>query len=136
MVNVPSFLIVGDLSDEYGIQMLCAMLSGLGVVRVGGKDELIECLEAHAYDAVILDAGAVSPAATAVTEILRRSPSTEVYVITASPHWRVARDVLRAGAADYMPKSRLSEDLVAGLRNIAQRPTKPDGSVDGDGGGS
>lgn len=136
MVNVPSFLVVGDPSDEYGMQMLCEMLSELGVVRVGGKDELIECLEAHAYDAVILDAGAVSPAATAVTEILRQSPSTEVYVITASPHWRVARDVLRAGATDYMPKSRLGEDLIASLRSIAQRSTRPDGSVGVDGGGS
>jgi DNA-binding NarL/FixJ family response regulator len=130
MAKVPGFLIVGDSSDEYGIQRLCEMLSELGIVRVVGQDGLAERLEEHAYDAVILDAGAVSPVAAVVAEILNRNPSTEVYVITASPHWRVARDVLQAGATDYMPKSRLSEDLVASLRNIAQRPARPEESAD------
>lgn len=101
--------------------MLCEMLSELGVVRVAGEDGLAECLEEQTYDAVILDAGAVVMAATAVTKILKQSPSTEVYVITASPHWRVARDVLRAGAADYLPKSRLNEDLLSSMRKIAER---------------
>jgi DNA-binding NarL/FixJ family response regulator len=136
MAKVPGFLIVGDSSDEYGIQRLCEMLSELGIVRVVGQDGLAERLEEHAYDAVILDAGAVSPVAAVVAEIQNRSPSTEVYVITASPHWRVARDVLQAGATDYMPKSRLSEDLVARLRNIAQRPARPEESAGGKGRGS
>jgi DNA-binding NarL/FixJ family response regulator len=136
MAKVPGFLIVGDSSDEYGIQRLCEMLSELGIVRVVGQEGLAEHLEEHAYEAVILDAGSVSPVAAVVAEIQNRSPSTEVYVITASPHWRVARDVLQAGATDYMPKSRLSEDLVASLRNIAQRPARPEESAGGKGRGS
>ncbi len=115
--------------------MLCNLLSELGVLRVAGEDELARCLEEQSYNAVILDAGAVVTAATAVTKILERNPSTEVYVITTSPHWRVARDVLRAGAVDYLPKSRLSEDLFDSLRDSAQRSTRSDRivSIDGDG---
>ena len=85
---------------------------------------------------MILDAGAVVTAATAVIKILERDPSTEVYVITTSPHWRVARDVLRAGAVDYLPKSRLSEDLFDSLRKVAQRSTGSDRSAGIGGNGS
>jgi DNA-binding NarL/FixJ family response regulator len=136
MAEAPRFLVIGDSRDEYSLQLLCEMLSELGVVRVIREDELTGGLEEQAYDAVILDAGAVAMPATAVTRILQQSPSTEVYVITASPHWRVARDVLRAGAADYMPKSRLSEDLFDSLRGMAQRSTRSGWSPGGDGHGS
>lgn len=121
MTKAPSFLLIGDSTDDYSVQMLCEMLSELGEVRVAGEGGLAECLEEQTYDAVILDAGAVVMAATAVTKISKQSPSTEVYVITASPHWRVARDVLRAGAADYLPKTRLNEDLLSSMRKIAER---------------
>lgn len=136
MANAPRFLVIGDSKDEYSVQMLCAMLSELGVVHVAGEDGMTGCLEEQAYDAVILDAGAVSTATTAVTKILKKSPSTEVYVITASPHWRVARDVLRAGARDYLPKSRLADDLYDSLRSITQRLNRPDRSLGGDDNGS
>lgn len=121
MAEVPRFLLVGDSTDEYSVKMLRETLSAMGVVHLTAEEGLTRRLEGQAYDAVIVDAGAVMAAEATVTQVLEQSPMAEVFVITASPHWRVAREVFRAGAADYMPKTRLNEDLLISLRTVAER---------------
>jgi DNA-binding NarL/FixJ family response regulator len=107
------FLIVGDSSDEYSSETLREALTTLGSVHILSEDEMIHHLKERSYNVVIVDAGAVADAAVAVSQIRSLRPNIRVVVITASPHWKVARAVLAAGATDYLRKSWNTLDILA-----------------------
>ena len=108
-----SFLIVGDASDPHGLQVLQDALSTLGNIVTAPEGELTNLLQGWSYDVAIVDAGAVTDAEDLVTKILKAQPSTRVVVITALPHWKIARAVFRAGATDYLRKSQNSQETRA-----------------------
>jgi len=119
-----SFLIVGDASDPSGLQVLQDALSTLGNIVIASEYELTTRLQKESYDMAIVDAGAVSDAENLVTEILRVQPDTGVVVITASPHWKIARAVFRAGATDYLRKSQNSQETRAVFAQLLGLPVR------------
>jgi DNA-binding NtrC family response regulator len=116
------FLIVGDLSDDYSMQVLQKALDALGPVEVASKNDALRQLQETQYAAVIVDAGAVSDAAALVFKIRESNPNIKVAVITATPHWRVARAVFRAGAADYLRKSQDIQEIRTTFRKLLEEP--------------
>ena len=63
------------------------------------------------YDVIIIDAGTVSNAVTLVASLQSQQPEARIVVATASPTWQRAREVLQAGAADYIRKSLDKDQL-------------------------
>jgi DNA-binding response OmpR family regulator len=114
----PQFLLIADAKDEYGTQVLRETLTELGPVQIATEGGLDASLAERFCDVVIVDAAAVERAATIVRRIREKSPSSKVVVITASPHWRVARDVFRAGAVDYMRKPWHREEILNSFRSV------------------
>ena len=56
-----------------------------------------------------------------VRELRRRHPTLPVILITALGSESIAAEALRQGAASYVPKSRLAEDLVPTLSDVLAR---------------
>ena len=77
-------------------------------------------LQGYAYDVVIVDAGAVKSAPEVVTRVQALDPDTKAVVVTASPHWKIAKAVIQAGAADYLSKSLNKEKIVSSFRTILE----------------
>jgi DNA-binding NtrC family response regulator len=114
------FLIVGDSSDEYGTQVLQKALDALGPVDIASENDAIRRLKERHHAAVILDAGAVPDVEELVSRICEVGLDTKVVVMTATPHWRVARAVFRAGAADYVRKSQDLQEIRTNFRKLLE----------------
>ena len=113
------FLLVSDSADDHWTQVLQETLTALGPLQIISEGELAAYLHKHAYDAVIVDAGAVSSAPESlVLRIRELVPSAMVIVVTASPHWKIAKAVIQAGAADYVEKTLNREEISASFGKI------------------
>ena len=77
-------------------------------------------LQQQPYDVVLVDAGAVTNAPEVVSQIHIQSPDTRVVVVTVSPHWKIARAVLLAGATDYLYKSLNEEEILTTFRSLLE----------------
>ena len=118
-MSVPfHFLLISDPQGDRGHQVFREALVALGSLQVASEGEMASLLREPIYDAVIVDAGAVTSAPDVVSQIRRMDPAAKIVVVTASPHWKVAKAVLRAGATDYLHKSLSKDEIMAGLRAI------------------
>jgi DNA-binding NtrC family response regulator len=125
-----SFLIVGDVSDLSGLQALQDALSALGHTIIASEGNLESHLEEESYAAAVVDAGAVSDPEDLVRKILSVHPHAQVVVITASPHWKIARAVFRAGATDYLRKSQNVQEIRAAFAQMLNLPVPDTPSKD------
>jgi DNA-binding NarL/FixJ family response regulator len=115
------FLLVSDSPEDYGLQVLREALIALGSLEVVAESKLDLPPRVQVYDVVIVDAGAVTSAATVVSRVRALDPDSKVVVVTASPHWKIARAVFRAGAAEYLHKSLDEAEILASFRTILER---------------
>ena len=114
------FLLVSGSPDDYGNQVLREALVALGSLQVASEGELARSLQEQTYDIVIVDAGAVTSASEVVSQIRELDPDTRVVVVTASKHWKVARDIFRAGAMDYLSKSLSKREMLASFQKVLE----------------
>lgn len=66
-------------------------------------------------DLIVVDAAAVKDVVSFVSELRRLYPHVPILVATFSPSWRSVRDVIEAGAKDYIRKSLSSVQLKSTL---------------------
>ena len=115
------FLLVSRSADDQWNQVLQEALTVLGPVQVASEGELNACLQERIYDAVIVDAGAVSsPLEELIFQIQALDSGVKIVIVTASPHWKIAKAVIRAGAADYLEKSLNREEIISSFRAILE----------------
>jgi len=127
------FLLVSDSPDDYGNQVLREALVALGSLLVASESELASLLQEQTYDIVIVDAGAVTSAPKLVSQIRELDPGTRIVVVTTSKHWKVARDIIRAGAMDYLSKSLSEGEMLASFQKVLEQHSAV-GTADTDGG--
>ena len=113
-----SFLLVSDSPCGYWRQVFGEALAALGSLQVVSESGMTALLQQRGYDVVIVDAGAVTSAPAVVSRVRTLAPGVKVVVVTVSPHWKIAKAVLQAGAADYLYKSLNKAEILAGLRAI------------------
>ena len=115
------FLLVGTINNGWH-KVLEKAISDLGSLNLVSEDQAIESVFKNRYDVVVIDAGAVDDARE-LTSCLRTSrPETRVVVATLSRTWRRARQVMHAGASDYIYKTRNEERLRSTLEEVVNRP--------------
>jgi DNA-binding NarL/FixJ family response regulator len=114
------FLLVSKSPGDYWCQALRGALVALGSLQVVSEGEMAGLLEQQTYDIVIVDAGAVTNAPEVVSQIHVLRPDTRVVVATVSPHWKIARAVLLAGATDYLYKSLNKEDILTTFQALLE----------------
>jgi DNA-binding NarL/FixJ family response regulator len=116
------FLLISDAADDHWNQVLRESLAVLGPLQIVSEKEAAAFLQMHVYDIVIVDAGAVSSAPKElIRQIHELRPGARVVVVTASPHWKIAKAVIRAGAADYVEKMLNREEILARFGKILEQ---------------
>jgi DNA-binding NtrC family response regulator len=94
------------------------------VVMAGSPPEGLAALKAHAIDLVIQDmnfrreATGGEEGIALFHEIRRRHPDVPVILLTAWTHLETAVDLVKAGAADYIPKPWDDNRLLTTVRNL------------------
>jgi DNA-binding response OmpR family regulator len=117
-----TFLLIGKRTEGQWPLVLQQALSSLGELRDVSEEEAVQTVVQNHYDVVIIDAGAVRDVALLVSRLQAQRRQVRIIVATASPTWQRAREILRAGAADYIRKSLDKKELRSKIQAVLEAP--------------
>ena len=113
MTHNRTFLLISDNTKTQWTLIVKATLSSLGNLHITAPGKAIEVVAKQSYDVILIDARAVNDTIALITRLQEQRPDARIIVATASPTWQNARQVLKAGAVDYIQKSLLDGELQA-----------------------
>ncbi|MDA8267743.1 MAG: hypothetical protein M0013_05135 [Actinomycetota bacterium] len=96
--------------SEFTRELLDRHLGSSTVIELGGGELLKDALERLRPDLLVIDAGNFPECCE---QALARYPSERVIVIGPEPHDSYRSAALAAGAASWVPRDRIGDDLVA-----------------------
>jgi DNA-binding NarL/FixJ family response regulator len=116
------------LADDHtlfrqGIREMLSTDPGLRVVgEAANGPDAVALAVTQRPDVLLLDVEMPGPGAAAVIrEVRRASPRTQVIVLTMHDDADVVRELLNCGAAAYLVKTILRDELLAAVRSVASR---------------
>lgn len=113
-----SFLLIGTAKESMWPLVLEQAIAPLGNLRLVSHSQVEQAANEHAYDAIIIDMGAVPNPIELITCLHVKQPQARIIAATASPTWQRAREVLQAGATDYIRKSLDKARLQSKIQRI------------------
>ena len=124
-----TFLVVGhgqDVDTAWSLA-LGEALKPLGRVETVSEGGVVEQIARHrrGTTVVIVDATVVDDMPALLSRLQQLSPSPRIVVATASPTWQRAREALRLGAVDYVPKTLDKGSLLAIMKDILVKSDRP-----------
>jgi len=100
-------------------QVLTDEFPGVVIGEASTAPEVLELAEKHPWNLVVLDLTMPGrDGLDALHELKSRCPDTPVLVLSMHPEDQFAVRVLRAGAAGYLTKESIPEELVQAVRKI------------------
>jgi DNA-binding NtrC family response regulator len=120
-----TFLVIGNPEEFPPWSTVLNALTALGKVEILPRKEAMEQIPVYHYDMVIIDATMLDSELLLLSEIRSLQPHTRLLVLTASPTWRRARDILKAGAMDYLSKSLSEKEYLNTFLEILDRTPLP-----------
>ena len=116
-----AFLLIANDEESLALQNIYKALASLGKVEILPYEKAVQQIMITSYDMVIVDATLLDSEMTLISKIKTQQPHTFVLVLSASPTWRRARDLLKSGA-DYISKSLCEKDYLIAFTEILNRP--------------
>ncbi|MCL4296501.1 MAG: response regulator [Anaerolineae bacterium] len=120
-----TFLLIGEKAESQWPLVLEQALSPLGKLHIVSEQTVVKRGIHPDCDVIIIDAGVVEDAVTLVSSLHQQQPQARIIVATASPTWQRAREMLKAGAADYIYKSLDEKQLQSEIRAVLETPSSP-----------
>jgi ActR/RegA family two-component response regulator len=102
--NNETFLLVRNEDHQHWEDILEESLSSDRSLQKCTERETLEQLQKKHFTLIIVDAEAVDDAARLVAAIKATDRKARIVVATAAPTWKPAREVLKAGAIDFIRK--------------------------------
>jgi DNA-binding NarL/FixJ family response regulator len=118
------FLLVAGKKPDPWAKVLAQALAPLGSLEITTQEESLSKSKLSKYAVTIIDSTAVAEPARLITDMLTCHLGTRVVVATFSPTWKRAREVIRAGAMDYFPKTMVKEELRQKIEVVMQIPVE------------
>lgn len=120
-----SFLLVNGRQPDHWHQVLEAALRPFGPLESTREETAVERVMEKSFDMIIVDATGVQRVKLLVERLSAQRPRTSIIVVTASPHWELARAAFLAGAVDYVFKSSDEGELRETFCEILRRTRPP-----------
>lgn len=117
-----TFLLITNRGEAGWSAMVSETLTPLGSLRIISEEKACTDVLRTRYDLIIIDAAAVKEPAELVSRLCRQRKNVRIVVVTASPTWREARDVLCAGAFDYFRRPPSKEELLSTIKDALDLP--------------
>jgi len=112
------FLVVTTKIQTNWVKTVKRATASLGTLKIASP--LSARIEAERSDMIIVDAAAVENVVSFVSDLHTLRAQVPIVVATLSPTWRRARDVIEAGAKDYIRKSLSIDRLTSTLERILE----------------
>src|SRR5215210_7487190 len=112
------FLLVNSQQQDRWHRVLETALNPFGMLESVREDTAVTRAIEKTFDIIIVDATVVKRVELLVSRIHVQQPQTRVVVVTASPHWKLARAAFLAGAVDYVFKSSDENELHETFKDI------------------
>jgi DNA-binding NtrC family response regulator len=112
-----TFLLIGVREKFLWFRNLERALTALGKLQVMPEREAMQDILQREYDLIIVDAAATVNEWLLISRVRSQRPKGCIIIVTASPTWRRAREVLQAGAMDYINKSLSEEEFLSVFKN-------------------
>jgi len=114
------------LADDHalfreGLKQILAKHPDLHIVEeVGNGDDVLQKVRLRSYDLVVLDISMPGQSGWDVlAEIKSEQPDLPVLILSMYPENQYAIRMLKAGAAGYVSKESVSDELIAAIRKVA-----------------
>lgn len=118
LIMANTFLLVVGGEGSLWAETVREAVDPLGELETAAAADAPALVAGEDYSMIILDAAAADDPAALVAALRRAAPSAPLVVVTASPTWQCAKEVLMAGASDYIRKSHDAPALAATLREV------------------
>jgi DNA-binding NtrC family response regulator len=116
------FLLVSGQQPDCWAKTLALAVAPLGFLETTTQERSLSKLDQSEYILVVIDSTAVAEPVRLTSDLLAHHRNIRVVVATASPTWKRALEVIRAGAMDYIPKNMIKEELQQKIERILQIP--------------
>ena len=113
MSNQLCFLLIHHPQNQHWVQLIQDTLTPLADVQLKTEKESYHLTNLNNYDLIMIDAAIESHVPQLIRHLHAKEPQARLIVMTASPTWRRAREVFRAGAIDYVRKSLDKEEILS-----------------------
>ncbi len=104
--NRKNVVIIGNNADSLWVTAVRDALVNWGTVQFRSEDEALANPQEKSPDLLLVDASTLEiDTVQFVASLKQANPHTPIIVATTSPTWRRARDLIQAGATDYVRRS-------------------------------
>lgn len=113
-----NFLILSESRDDNWNSVIKDALCSFGNLEFALNKEAVHAVQHKNFDLIILDASTVKDVSSLLNDI--RSQKSDMRIIVASLilDWRQAREVFKAGAADYVRKTMDKRQVLSSVRDL------------------
>lgn len=127
------FMLIGHRDESVWFQNLANALTALGTLQVFPQKEAIQHIRQDQYDLVIIDKSFAKNELHLIERIRSLQPDARIIAITSTPTWRQIREILKAGAMDYISKSMSEREYFLIFKDILDK--QPPACINKDQGG-
>lgn len=121
-MNLKKSLLLGGQGGQYWLEALRSAMAALDrELGIASEAEITQIAWCD-YDLVILDAGIVSDLHAVISQIRAYNPEARIVVLSSSPDWKQAREVMLAGGVDYTRKSLDKDYILSTLKKDLAKP--------------
>ena len=124
----PVVLIADDEQDARDIYAVCLEVNGFRAVKARDGEEAVALTLSLRPDVIVMDLAMPRLDGVAATRRLKNDPRTHripVILLTGYAERAIRDGALEAGAAVFLTKPCLPEDLEAAVRRLVPRPDRP-----------
>ena len=120
-----SVLLIGEKTDSMWPLVVEQAVSTMGVLQFASEQDVVSGAIGNSYAVIMIDSGAVRDPVRLTAWLRTQHPQAKIIVATASPTWQRARDVLKAGAVDYIRKSLDEAQLQSTIKTLLDDDVEP-----------
>jgi DNA-binding NtrC family response regulator len=124
-------LLVDNRPSSAWADILKKALNGLAEVSPVHGKEIARKLQGAHFDLALINAANVPNVVRTIRRVRGGGSGIPVVVLTASPDVETAREVIRAGAANYLPLSVDEKEIRNSLSELLERSNENDRGVYG-----
>lgn len=113
---MPKIMLAEDDTTMLSLLKTLLGMEGFETVAISETEDILQAIETHAPDAVLLDVHLVQGNGLDILKQIRATPALQKQVVIMSSGMQLETESIRAGANDFVMKPYMPDTLISVLR--------------------